>query len=106
MTEEELSYLLEQQSRLSIGYYDSQLANEQLKAQQYYKGEPFGNEEEGRSKVISRDVATSVDGIMPDLIKLFLSGDDVVEFEALEEGQEDAARQATDLCNHIFYKYT
>lgn len=104
MSEDDLSYLLEQQSRLSIGYYDSQLANDQLEAQRYYKGEPFGNEEDGRSKVISRDVATTVDSIMPDLIKLFLSGDDVVEFEALEEGGEEGARQATDLCNHIFYK--
>lgn len=104
MTKEELSYLLEQQARLAVGYYDSELANEQLQAQRYYKGEPFGNEQEGRSRVISRDVATTVDSVMPDLIKLFLAGDDVVEFEALEEGQEESARNATDLVNHIFYK--
>lgn len=104
MTKEELSYLLEQQARLAVGYYDSELANEQLQAQRYYKGEPFGNEQEGRSRVVSRDVATTVDSVMPDLIKLFLAGDDVVEFEALEEGQEESARNATDLVNHIFYK--
>ena len=103
-TEEDLAYLLEQQSRLAVGYYDSELANIQLRANQYYKGELFGNEEEGRSKVISNDVAVVVDAIMPDLIKLFLSGDDVVEFEAIEEGGEDDARKATDLVNHIFYR--
>tara|TARA_R110002126_G_scaffold26723_3_gene89970 strand:- start:4840 stop:6900 length:2061 start_codon:yes stop_codon:yes gene_type:complete len=104
MAEDDLAYLLEQQSQLSVGYYDSELANDQLEAQRYYKGDPFGNEQEGRSRVVSRDVATTVDSVMPDLIKLFLSGDDVVEFEALEEGQEEQARNATDLVNHIFYK--
>lgn len=102
-TEEDLAYLLEQQSRLAVGYYDSELANDQLDAMRYYKGEPFGNEEEGRSKVISHDVATVIDGTMPDLIKVFLTGDDVVEFEPDKEGDEESARQATDLCNHIFY---
>ena len=73
MAEDDLAYLLEQQSQLSVGYYDSELANDQLEAQRYYKGDPFGNEQEGRSRVVSRDVATTVDSVMPDLIKLFLS---------------------------------
>ena len=103
-TEEDLAYLLEQLSRLSVGYYDSELANQQLKSIQYYKGEAFGNEEDGRSKVVSHDVSTVVDAIMPDLIKVFLSGDNVVEFEAQEEGAEEQARQATDLVNDIFFK--
>ena len=50
MAEDDLAYLLEQQSQLSVGYYDSELANDQLEAQRYYKGDPFGNEQEGRSR--------------------------------------------------------
>lgn len=104
MDDAELAYILEQESQSAVGYYNSEVANDQEKAQNYYNGEPFGNEEEGRSQVISRDVATVVDGVMPDLIKLFLAGDDVVEFEPTSPRDEEFARQATDYCNYIFFK--
>lgn len=104
MDELEFVAILQSEEEQAVGFYNSEVAADQEKALRYYHGEPFGNEEEGRSTVISRDVASVIDGIMPDLIETFVSGDNVVEFEATREGDEAFADQATDYINHIFFK--
>ena len=69
-------------------------------AGQYYKGEPFGNEEEGRSQVISMDVRDTVQAIMPSIMRVFFGSSNVVEFAP--NGPEDIqnAEQATDYVNY------
>lgn len=104
MDEIEFVTILQNEEDGAVGFYNSEVAADQEKALRYYHGEPFGNEEEGHSTVISRDVATVIDGIMPDLIETFVSGDNVVEFEATKEGDEAFADQATDYINYIFFK--
>jgi hypothetical protein len=83
-------------------YTDTELAKEQARNLNYYYGNPRGDEEDGFSKVITRDVLETVEGIMPELMKIFTSGDNAVQFEP--EGAEDleAANQATDYLNYVF----
>lgn len=56
-----------------------------------YLGQPLGNEVEGRSKVISTDVADAIEWIMPEVIKSFTQNNDVVTFDATSSGDEDQA---------------
>lgn len=104
MDEQKFISLLQSEERASVGYRSTEIALEQEKALEYYEGEPFGNEEEGHSKVVSRDVASTIDGIMPDLLRVFVSGNRVVEFEPEKPEDEQFAEQATDYANYIFYK--
>ena len=104
MDELEFIALLQAEENGAVGYFNGSIAKGQEKAMNYYHGEPFGNEEEGFSSVVSHDVASTVDGIIPDLIKVFVSGDNVVEFAPTKEGDEAFAEQATDYINHIFFK--
>ena len=69
-------------------------------AGQYYKGEPFGNEEEGRSQVVSMDVRDTVQAIMPSIMRVFFGSSNVVEYAP--NGPEDVANaeQATDYVNY------
>lgn len=76
-----------------------QLSTQRAAANQYYNGEPFGNEVVGRSQVITRDVAETVDAIMPAMMKIFSSGGRTVEFVPSNEAGEQMAGQATDYCN-------
>ena len=71
---------------------------------EYFYGEPFGNEEDGRSQVVVTDVQDTLMWIMPSLMRIFTAGDRVVKF--LPEGPEDegVAEQATRYVNHVFYK--
>lgn len=71
-----LSFLEEEESRA----FDSELSEERANALDFYNGEPFGNEVEGRSQVVTRDVAEVIDYATASLERPFLSSDAVVEF--------------------------
>src|SRR3546814_10218682 len=79
-------------------------ADELRKALDYYLGEPFGNEQEGRSQVVSTDVADTVEWIRPSLLRIFTGGDEVVRFEPTGPEDEEVARQATEYVNWIFQR--
>ena len=85
----------------SVDYIDSTISPLRALATEYYRGDPFGNEEEGRSQVVSRDVRDTVQAILPSLMKVFFSGQNIVEFAP--NGPEDvpAAEQATDYINYV-----
>lgn len=86
----------------AVGYTYSTLNKARELALRYYRGDPFGNEIAGRSSVVSRDVAQYTDTVMPSLMRIFSSGDQVVRFEPAEPEDEDATKQATDYVNWIW----
>ncbi|MDI9409455.1 MAG: hypothetical protein QM523_09455 [Candidatus Pacebacteria bacterium] len=77
-------------------------ARDRIKAMRYYLGEPFGNEVEGRSQVVSRDVAEAIDGMMPSLLRIFAGGHNTVRFDPRTKADEALAEQATDFVNWIW----
>jgi len=85
-------------------FVDDELAPERALATKYYLGEQFGNEEDGRSKVVLTDVRDTVQAIMPSLMRVFFGSERVVEF--VPHGPEDiaAAEQATDYINYVVTK--
>jgi len=60
--------------------YNTELSEGRAKATEYYLGEPFGNEEEGRSQVVLTELRDAVSGMMPDIIRIFTSGQRAVEY--------------------------
>lgn len=86
----------------SANWLNSTLARQRETALRYYRGDPFGNEIDGRSQVVSRDVAQYIDTVMPSLMRIFGGGDEIVRFEPTQQADEDQAQQATDYCNWIW----
>lgn len=70
----------------------------------YYLGLPDGNEVAGRSQITSWDVFEVVESALPSLLDIFLSGDNIGEFEPVGMEDEQFAQQATDYINHIIKK--
>ena len=85
----------------AIGNLGSEVTQERKDALEYYLSEPFGNEQDGRSSVISSDVHDVVEWILPSLMRTFCSSDQIVRFDARQESDIEAARQATDYVNFI-----
>lgn len=104
MTQEELRQHLEQEISSSLGYNESKLTQQRTDALDRYHGKEYGNEQEGRSKIVTRDVADVIEWIMPSLMKIFTGGDKVVQFEP--QGPEDVemANQATDYVNYVIQR--
>lgn len=85
----------------SLGVDDGELSNERAIALDHYHGRPLGNEQEGRSAVVSRDLAEAVDAIMPDIMRVFVSSGNIAEFIPVGPEDEDAAQQESDYTNQV-----
>ena len=92
---------VEAEENIAYGVNDSALSNDRASAIDYYLGQPFGNEEEGRSQVISYDVQDTIEAALPQLLKVFVAGDKVVQFDPKGPEDQDAAEQETDYINHV-----
>lgn len=73
-------------------------------ARDYYEAKPFGNEIDGRSQLILPDVQETIDYMVPSVLRTFVSGDRVVEFEATDEAEEQAADEATAAIGYSFMR--
>jgi hypothetical protein len=100
-TDDEIISKIDNEENIAYGINDSQLSAERAEAIQYYLGEPFGNEVEGRSQVVSYDVQDTIEAALPQLLKVFVSGDEVVNFEPKGPEDQAAADQETDYINHV-----
>ena len=99
-----LKSILESEIDDAIGYLETETTDERQQALEYYNREPYGNEVEGKSQIVTGEVAEVVDGALPQLMRVFTSADDAVVFEPVNQGDEETAEQATEYVNHIFYK--
>ncbi len=104
LDDDEILSIVESEINGSADYMDSEVSSQREKAMEYFYGEPFGNEEDGRSQVVVTDVQDTLMWMMPSLMRIFTAGDKVVKF--VPEGPEDeaVAEQATKYVNHVFYK--
>ena len=102
--EQELKGTITRETTDALGYQNGKLVQERSLALDYYNSEPFGNEVEGRSQVISSDVLEAVESVLPSLLRIFTAGDDIVKFEPVGPEDEEASKQATEYINHIIFK--
>lgn len=102
MSEEELQGVISAEITDAISFIDDDIGGNRALATEYYYGQPFGDEEDGRSQVVSMDVRDTVQGILPSLMRIFFGPERVVEFAP--QGPEDvqSAEQATDYVDFIF----
>jgi hypothetical protein len=102
MSEEELQGVISAEITDAISFIDDDIGGNRALATEYYYGAPFGDEDEGRSQVVSMDVRDTVQGILPSLMRIFFGPERVVEFAP--QGPEDVqnAEQATDYVDFIF----
>lgn len=85
----------------AISYQESDMAPHREQATNYYYGRPLGDEEEGRSQVVSTELKDTVDALMPSFMRLFFGPDRVVEFNPRTPDKAKAARQATEFVNFV-----
>ena len=103
ITEDELLARIRDEITDSLGYGD-EISKQRETAMEYYYGQPFGNEVEGRSQYVDSTVQDTIEWIKPSLMRVFASGDDMVKFTP--HGPEDVAmaKQASDYVNYVFTK--
>jgi hypothetical protein len=102
MDDAELQAIITQDLTDAVSYVDSDLSPTRAKGTEYYRGDLFGNEVDGNSKVVAMEVRDTVSAMLPSLMRVFFNSENVVEFAP--RGPEDVkmAQQATDYANYVF----
>lgn len=102
MTEDELKAIVAAELASAVGSQDTEMSGDRIDGWDAYLKQPYGNEIEGRSSVVSSDVQDTVEWIMPSLMRIFTAGDTAVEFNPTGEEDEESAKQATDYANYVW----
>ena len=97
----EFQALVRNEIENALGYHDSEYGADRIQAMDYYMGEKFGNEQEGRSQVTTTEVADTIEFVMPSLMRTFTQTDDFVKFMPRNEEDVAGAEQATSYANYV-----
>ncbi len=89
--------------RLSKNSTETELANDRQQAMNSYYGRPMGNEQDGRSQVVSKDLMDTVEWIMPSLMRVFCT-QEAVQFDPVGPEDEELAKQETAYVTHVLWK--
>lgn len=104
LSDEALIEILRQEERAAGNWNEAELSANRQAALSYYDRELLGDEQEGQSKVITSDFADTIESLMPSLMRVFASGEEVVEFTPMSPGEEQAAKEASQYVPHVFMR--
>jgi hypothetical protein len=93
-----LSFLKDEENKA----FDGTLLDEVEAAINSYNGQPYGDEEDGRSQVVARDVSETTDYMLTSVLDAFVASGRVVEFEPSDEADEQTADDATEAMHYLY----
>ena len=85
----------------AVDYIDLSESPDRIVASDYFNGRPFGNEEDGRSQVVSRDVRDTIALMMPQIMRTFFGTQRVVEYQPRYPEDVPNSEQASDYVNQV-----
>lgn len=101
LTDDDLLAIIRSRSTYSNDSQD-QLTQDRIVALDYYRQNPFGNEQDGRSQVVTSDVRDTIEWMLPQLVEVFLGPDAPCEFKPQNPKDIDAAKQETKYVRWVF----
>lgn len=105
MSDQQLLSIVDQEMQNAMGEPGGEISKERALAWDYYLSKKLGNEIEGMSQVVSSDVMEVIDSIMPVLLRMFTTADNLITFDPGGPGDEEVARQESDYINYVFFKH-
>ena len=80
------------------------LSIDRIRAIEYYQGEMKDTPSDaGRSQMVTRDVRSVIKKVLPSILRTIIGSDEVVEFQPVEQGDEEDAEQASDYINYVVF---
>lgn len=102
LTEQEFSGRVRMAVASAERFVDDHITPARVEAAKFYRGAAFGDEEEGRSQVVLSEVRDTIQAMMPSLMRIFTSGQKIVEYMPRTADDVNVAEQASDAVNFIF----
>lgn len=107
LTDDDIQAVCVTSLRHSLGAPDSDIGQARERNLRAYNAEATGDfappEVEDRSDFVDTSVADTVEGMLPQVMRMFVASDDAVEFEDRSPQAEPRGKLATAYINHLFY---
>lgn len=87
----------------SLNSSDSELRSQRENALNFFYGRPLGNEVDGRSQVVSKDVMDTIKWMMPSLMRS-LSGAEVFKFDPIGPEDLEQCKQESEYVRSVIWK--
>lgn len=104
LTDSDLVAIVKAHRKDSLGSSNGELSAERASALDHYHGRVYGNEQEGRSAVVSRDLSETIDWAMPAIMRIFTQSGNVAEFDPVGPEDEKLAEQESDYTNQVIMR--
>ena len=89
----------------AINWHNTELAQDRNDALRSYFGAPYAADKNlppNHSRVVTQDVLEVVEWVMPSLLRIFTSGDQMVKFNPVGPEDEAASKQETQAINYVW----
>jgi len=103
-TDDQIAALCRSEIDNAAGRSGGDISQERAEALDYYFGEPYGNEVEGRSSVVTREVMETVEWMLPSLVRIFTDVDNLCKFDPVNADDIEQAKIETEVVNHVYWK--
>ena len=104
ISDEQVAAICRSEIDSAAGTASGEISHERAEALDYYYGEPYGDEADGRSQVVTREVMETIEWIMPSLARIFTDSDNLVTFDPVNETDIEQAKLETKACNYVYWK--
>jgi hypothetical protein len=104
LDDESLIALLRKEEEAASSYQSAALSAIREEALAYYDRQPYGDEQEGASSVVTSEFVDVIESVMPGLMRVFTGSDDLATFAALAPGQEQWAKEASAYVPHVLMR--
>ena len=107
-TDDELLKLVGEERKRSVGFGEGdagELTEARERALRFYQGDVSREVPAmaNRSAAVSTDVAEAVETALPDLVEIFIGGDDIATFQAQSAQDEQQAQDESDYVRHVIF---
>ena len=104
MSENQLTALIGRKVIQAMNDEDGDLSDARQDYLNRYLGEPYGNERDGYSRYVTREVLETIEWVLPSVLRVFVGSDRVVSYDPVNMEDEEQAEQETDIANHAILK--
>lgn len=104
LSDDDLVSILRKEEQAADNWNTETLMTTRTDAINAYDRQPYGTEQEGQSKVVTSEFADTVESVMPSLMRVFASGEDIVEFQPDSPNDELAADEASQYVPHCIMR--
>ena len=103
LSDEDIAQIVAAEEQAALGFLGegSTIQRNRATLLDYYFQKPYGDEVEGTSKVVTSDVHDVVEGMLPQLMRLFEQNKHLAKFQSTREEYEEECKQKQEYCTYV-----